>query len=120
VSRWKRLKAAGEDVPNHWTKRTIVSYCAKCDQTFRTITNGKAHVKKSGHEVLRKPFFRGQRFNDLRGERNGAHKLTRIEVDFLRSLHRAGVSTYVLAVYFEITQQNAHTIATGKSWKVAL
>lgn len=68
--------------------------------------------------MYRKKFYTGQRVKDIAGERNGSHKLSLLEVHLLKNLYRGGVSTYVLGLFFSVSQQNAHAIVTGKTWKI--
>lgn len=95
---------------------TVVSYCPRCDRTYRTRVLGYAHAKDFGHHVFRKAFYSGQRLRNVRGERNGRAILTDLEASFLRRLYADGVSTYVLGLFFDMTQQAAHRIAIGKSY----
>lgn len=119
-TKWMKYKEKGESTPSHWTKSNTVSFCPKCDKTFRTITLADRHLKESDHGTFRKKFYVGQRHRNIYGERNGRAKLTNLERKFLRRLYRDGVSTYVLGLYFNITQQAAHTIAVKRNLKSLL
>lgn len=119
MTKWQRFKKLGSKNPMHWTRSNVVSYCAKCDKTFHLISDGIGHRKESGHPIYRKKFYRGQRAKNLNGERNGASKLTVLDVALLRKLYTGNVSTYVLGLFFNISQQAAYMIAKGKTWREA-
>lgn len=111
-TRWHKYRDKGKSNPTHWTKSTVVSYCRECDRTFRTITLARQHSKQTDHKTFRKKFYVAQRHRNIYGERNGNAKLTNLERKFLKRLFRDGVSTYVLGLYFNLTQTGAHTVAT--------
>lgn len=116
-TRWQRYKILGARNPYHWTKRSVVGYCKKCDRTFNTCKARRKHKGETGHSIISRKFYIGQRFKNLKGEHNGAHKLSETAVKIARALHKTGVSTYVIGLFFEISQQMAYNIVTGKSWK---
>jgi hypothetical protein len=59
------------------------------------------------------------RHRPLRGETNGAHKLTAAEVHDIRRRHATGETQTALAKEYAVTQANVWLIVNRRKWKHA-